>query len=213
MFRLYFYIRKIVIRILLWIIRMEFKKKTTMIGTGHSFYKGAAVTLHDGSTKEDIILHDHSEVWGRVTSINHGKIIFHDWAKLGTRSTIEAVNWVEIGEDCEISYDVVISDNNSHPINTVDRKYYHRTPHGSDERSHKHSISAPIFIGDNVWIGQRARICKGVTIGNNAIIAANSVVTHNVPANAIAAGNPAKIVRTDIDKTTTPIFPLSKESK
>ena len=70
------------------------------------------------------------------------------------------------------------------------------------------SDNSPIIIGNNVWIGTEARICKGVTIGDNAIIAANAVVTKDVPANAIAAGNPAKIVKTDIDKTTKPIFPL-----
>ena len=67
-------------------------------------------------------------------------------------------------------------------------------------RSWKYSASKPIRIGENVWIGENVRICKGVTIGNNAVIAACSVVTKDVPANAIAAGNPAKIVKTDIDK-------------
>lgn len=67
-----------------------------------------------------------------------------------------------------------------------------------------HSANAPIAIGRNCWIGQNARIQKGVTIGDNSIIAANSVVTKDVPANAIAAGNPAKIVKTDIDQIPAP---------
>ena len=67
-------------------------------------------------------------------------------------------------------------------------------------RKWKHSVSSPIIIGENVWIGSNVRICKGVTIGDNSVIAACSVVTKDVPANAIAAGNPAKIVKTDIDK-------------
>ena len=212
MFRLLFFLKNLPIQLLLWIIKREFQKKTTMLGSGHTFDKTSSVNLTMGSTKDDIILHDHSEVWGHITSINHGKIIFYDWAKLGSRSTIEAVNRVEIGKDCEISFDVVITDNNAHPVNPSDRRYYHHTPHHSEERSHKYSANAPVIIGENVWIGQRARICKGVTIGDNAIIAANAVVTHDVPANAIAAGNPAKIVKTDIDKTTTPIFPLDKNS-
>ena len=62
-------------------------------------------------------------------------------------------------------------------------------------------MSASIYIGRNVWIGEYSRICKGVTIGDNSIVAANSVVTKNVPANCIVAGNPAKIVKKDIEST------------
>lgn len=206
--KIYFFLKDIKKNIRIALIRREFQKKTTMLGSGHSFDVKSWATLKQGSTKDDIILHDHSEVWGQITSINHGKIIFHEWAKLGSRSTIEAVNRVEIGKDCEISYDVVISDNNNHPTNPDDRRYYRHTPHGSKERQHQFSANAPVIIGENVWIGTRARICKGVTIGDNAIIAANAVVTHDVPANAIAAGNPARIVKTGIDKDTKPIFPL-----
>lgn len=209
---IYFFFKALVKQMRLSLIRKEFQKKTTMLGSGHTFESNSWVTLREGSTKEDVILHDHSEVWGQITSINHGKIIFHEWSKLGARSTIEAVNRVEIGKDCDISFDVVISDNNNHPVNPNDRRYYKHTPHGSRERSHQFSANAPVIIGENVWIGTRVRICKGVTIGDNAVIAANSVVTHDVPANAIAAGNPAKIVKTDIDKNTIPIFPL-KDSK
>lgn len=57
-----------------------------------------------------------------------------------------------------------------------------------------------------MWIGENARICKGVTIGDNAVIAACSVVTKNVPANAIAAGNPAKIVKENIHLLPEPVF-------
>lgn len=56
------------------------------------------------------------------------------------------------------------------------------------------------MIGKNVWIGEHARICKGVTIGDGSVIAANSVVTKDVPALSIAAGNPAKIVKENIDQ-------------
>lgn len=57
---------------------------------------------------------------------------------------------------------------------------------------------APVVIGDHVWIGQRATILKGVTIGENAIVAAGSVVTKDVPANTIVGGVPAKVIRENV---------------
>ena len=54
---------------------------------------------------------------------------------------------------------------------------------------------APIHIGNKVWIGAGVVITKGVTIGDNSIIAAGAVVTHDIPANVIAAGVPAKVIK------------------
>lgn len=99
-----------------------------------------------------------------------------------------------------MSTNCVITDNNNHPVNPIDRRIMTLTPSGSFERSWINSDNAPIIIGRNVWVGENARICKGVTIGDGAVIAANAVVTKDVPANSIAAGNPARIVKTQIDQ-------------
>ena len=170
----------------------------------------AGISLNGGSTKEDIVIHEYCDIFGQLISFHHGKIIMYGWSKIGPGTVINCVNRVEIGKDTAIANNVLIIDNNTHPLCPADRRYMRHTPHGSDERQPWHSANAPIIIGENVWIGSNARICKGVTIGDNAIIAANSVVTKNVPANAVAAGNPAKIVKENIDISTTPIFPLKK---
>ena len=57
-------------------------------------------------------------------------------------------------------------------------------------------ITAPVTIGDNVWIGAKVMVTKGVTIGENAVIGANSVVTRDIPANSVAVGIPARVIRT-----------------
>jgi maltose O-acetyltransferase len=57
-------------------------------------------------------------------------------------------------------------------------------------------ITKPIRIGKNVWIASNTLILSGVRIGDNSVIGAGSVVTHNIPANCLAAGNPAKIIKT-----------------
>ena len=53
----------------------------------------------------------------------------------------------------------------------------------------------PITIGDNCWIGGNVTICGGVTIGDGCVIGAGSVVTRDIPANTLAAGNPCKVIR------------------
>jgi len=55
--------------------------------------------------------------------------------------------------------------------------------------------TSPIVIGNNVWIADKVTICKGVSIGSNVIIGANSVVISDIQDNCIAAGNPAKLIR------------------
>ena len=55
--------------------------------------------------------------------------------------------------------------------------------------------TAPVIIGNNVWIGGGAIILPGVTIGNNVVIGAGSVVTKNIPDNVIAVGSPCRVVR------------------
>lgn len=61
-------------------------------------------------------------------------------------------------------------------------------------------VSKPIAIGNNVWIGAGAIVLPGVTIGDNSVVGAGSVVTKSLPANAVAAGNPAKIIRSIEEK-------------
>ena len=62
-------------------------------------------------------------------------------------------------------------------------------------RKEGYEISRPVVIKDNVWIGGNVSIKGGVTIGENSIIGAGSVVTRDIPANVIAAGNPCRVLR------------------
>ena len=206
--RVFYFLRGIKEKVVLRLIKKEISKKATLVGGSHNIGLQSRINLKNGSTKEDVVLCDHCELFGSITSFNNGKVIMKDWSKIGPNSMIIAVNRVEIGKDTAIATGVTIIDNNTHPINPADRRYMRHTPHGSKERQNQYSANAPIIIGENVWVGSNVRIQKGVKIGDNAIIAANSVVTKDVPANSIAAGNPAKIVKENIDQTTTPIFPL-----
>ena len=83
----------------------------------------------------------------------------------------------------------------------------------SEQRGQGLEIALPITVGDNVWIGTNVFVLPGVTIGNNTIIGAGSVVNKNIPDGVIAAGNPCKVIRkiTDSDKKKYPIFEENHE--
>lgn len=72
------------------------------------------------------------------------------------------------------------------------------------ERIQNIVVSKPIYIGDRVWVAADVKILQGVTIGEDSIIGAGSVVTHDIPAGVIAAGNPCRVLRkiTEADKWT-----------
>lgn len=97
--------------------------------------------------------------------------------------TISASNSIIIGNHVMIGSGAVISDSDSHPIKISDRNIPAKTK------------TAPIIIDDYVFIGARSIILKGVHIGKGTVIGAGSVVTKNLPANVIAAGNPCKIIK------------------
>lgn len=95
--------------------------------------------------------------------------------------TILDVDEVHLGDYCMIGPGVLIATVN-HPM----------TPSG--RRKHL-SLIRPVWIGDDVWIGGNAVILPGVHIGNNCVIAAGAVVTHDVPDNSLVGGVPAKVIR------------------
>lgn len=206
--KIYHFFTNISDNIKLFIVTKQINKKVTLIGSHQAYRSVSRVALCDGATSKNVVLHEHCDMFGEIRVHSAGVVVMHPWSKLASGSKIVCVNRIEIGRDTAISYGVEIIDNNNHPTNPDDRRYMRHTAHRSEERKPKYSANAPIMIGENVLIGSYSRIQKGVTIGDNSIVASHSVVTHDVPANCIVAGNPAKVVKTGIDKTTTPIFPL-----
>lgn len=200
-------IRKIYNKICLRKLRRHFEEsaKINNIKT-IQFFLGGNILLLFGSTKEDIEIGDNCLIYGLLVSSNGGKIKFGKYAQIGNGSMIRCVERIEIGDYTAIANNVIIQDNNNHPVNPHDRFLMQHTPPGSKERGWINSAHKPIKIGKNCWIGENSRICKGVTIGDGSIVGANSVVTKPVPDNCIVVGNPARIVKTDIDKTTPRVF-------
>jgi len=88
---------------------------------------------------------------------------------------------ISIGEDAAIAENVTIRDSDDHFLS------------GS-----RQPVTAPVVVGNHVWIGMHATILKGVTIGDGAVVAAGAIVTRDVPPAALVAGVPARVIRRDV---------------
>lgn len=129
-------------------------------------------------------------VHGDVTIFRGAKVVVGDGAHLeighnsyvNSDSTVMCWEHVAIGSDCAISWNVHILDGNSHELISAGV---------SKPRT------CPVSIGNHVWIGTGA-IIVGATVGDEAVVAAGSVVTSEVPPKTLAAGNPARVVKHDI---------------
>lgn len=117
-------------------------------------------------------------VWGREEGA--GRIDIGDYVLISPGTRISAGDAVTVGNAVMMAHGVYITDSDWHGL-------YDRTARDPEPR--------PVVIGDNVWLGDRCTILKGVTIGANSVVGAGAVVSRNVPANVVVAGNPAQIVR------------------
>ena len=111
---------------------------------------------------------------------------------------IMAEDKIDIGSHCLVSWNVGIADSDFHPLEPALRRVdaHALAPFFKDRPPRPQLKTAPVIIGDNVWIGMNATILKGVTIGENSVVAAGSVVTKSVAPNTVVAGNPASVVKT-----------------
>ena len=114
------------------------------------------------------------------------KIRLGDRVFVGHGCTFSAACSITVGNDALISAGVRIHDNDGHPLDPERRLRGERI---------RRDEAAEVEIGDGAWIGAQAIVLKGARIGKNAIVGAGAVVTSEVPAGAVAAGNPARVVK------------------
>lgn len=125
--------------------------------------------------------------WGRPVELctfsngsGTGEMRIGDHCLLSPGVRISAATRVELGDDCMLASGVYLTDADWHDLH---------------DRTRAPGRSAPIVLERNVWVGDGAIICKGVRVGQNTVIGAGSVVASDLPADSIAAGNPARVVR------------------
>ncbi|MBK8005211.1 MAG: hypothetical protein IPK12_15105 [Gemmatimonadetes bacterium] len=122
-------------------------------------------------------------------------LLIGDRTSINYQTIISVARRVTIGNDVMIAGNTQIFDNPSHPVSPA-RRLAHDSIALDDARE--------VTIGDNVWIGSNALILRA-SVGANSIVAAGSVVTKDVPANTLVAGNPARVIRDISDQAPLPL--------
>lgn len=177
----------------------EFHAKA-VIGPHMDIEFGAHISNESGERSRIVIGH-HCRILGAVICKAQGHIVIGDYTTLQNGTVVGCLQSIRIGSFTGIAEGVRIFDNNTHPLGT-EAWVAHRirvAPGGPGYpglgNGWELSESAPISIGDAAWIGANSTILKGVTIGDGAVVASGSVVTKNVDAYTIVAGNPARRVK------------------
>ena len=120
---------------------------------------------------------------GTKIRCHEGRVEIGDKTVMGQECTISAYQHVRIGQQCVIADRAMFIDFD-HGVVEVERPIRQQGIYKRD-----------VIVGSNVWIGYGACVLRGVSVGDNAIVGTNSVVTKDVPANAVVAGIPARIIR------------------
>lgn len=145
-------------------------------------------------------------VWGRPVIKTHGRLIVRDRVRIDSRITrtelvVDSHGTLEIGESAFINYGCSIAAHKLVRIGPrcnigtfcmiIDNAFHELDP----ERRHLRPESKPIVLEENVWLGGRVIVLPGVTIGKDSVVGAGSVVTSDIPPGVVAAGVPAKVIR------------------
>lgn len=145
---------------------------------------GCSLTIGNDSNIEGALVMEKESASISIGSRTH----------IGGASLLAAAERIEVGDDVLVAFQALIMDHNSHSLRFSERS--RDVKDWIQGRKDWSNVSvAPIRISNKVWIGVRAILLKGVTIGEGAIVGAGSLVTGDVPPWTIVGGNPAKVIR------------------
>ncbi len=137
-----------------------------------------------------------SAVRGILRVERGGRLKVGPFVYIGDDVLVSAMNEISIGRATLLAHGVQVFDNNTHPIDARQREVQFRRMLGDKSVTAPLEIeTAPVVIGSRCWIGMNSIVMKGVSIGDDTIVAAGSIVTRSLPAGVVAAGNPATPVR------------------
>lgn len=136
-----------------------------------------------------LIVNSFDAYTGCRISVNAGATLTLGSGYINHDCVIDCFDSISVGHHVVISERVVLRDSDNHQVCHLPK---------IGEVSDFPSLTAPIVIEDYVWIGMNVIILKGVTIGEGSIIAAGSVVTRDIPPHCLAAGVPARVIKTNV---------------
>lgn len=166
--------------------RIIVHRGTFRVGITQGYFDGVGQGLPPAACQLSLIdseLHIMGDVTlypGCCLDVRHGRVSIGDNTLINGGTHILCKASVSIGANCHFAREVLVRDDDGHP----------HGPAGTEPGN----VPRPVVIDDGCWIGQRAMILKGVHLGLGSIVAAGAVVTHDVPAHAVAAGVPAKVI-------------------
>jgi acetyltransferase-like isoleucine patch superfamily enzyme len=175
---------------------IERNKLNMIVGEGTTLYPETLIHNPQGDSSK-IQAGCNTYIRGELHIMGHGgRIIIGDWCYIGDHTRIWSGENIEIGNHVLLSHNIFIVDTTSHELEFDIRAESFKYLVTKGFPKTKSTIKTkPIIIEDHVWINPGSIILPGVRIGRGAIIAAGSVVTKDIPAWVLAAGNPAKVIQ------------------
>lgn len=181
-----YWLKQLYLRYRRWYAEYFLRPRCTELGAHHTIMKpwyvhisGANIRIGRCFTAIGEPMHRvQIGVWGREAG--QGRIQIGDCVLMSPGARLSASDEIVLGDGVMMANGSYITDSDWHTL-------YDRTARAPEP--------TPVHIGDNVWLGDHATVLKGVTIGANSVVAAQAVVTRDVPANVVVAGNPARVVK------------------
>lgn len=147
--------------------------------------KGGVISIGEGNSISGFLITETEN-----SHIEIGNNVF-----IGGKTILDCVEHIVIEDDVLISYACLIADSDNHSVRYKIRKHDLADWRNGGRHDWSTTKTKPVRLKKGAWIGARAIILKGVTIGEGAIIGAGAVVTRDVPSYTIVAGNPARVIR------------------
>lgn len=162
---------------------------------GENIRLGPGARLVNRNKRDAVRIGTHSVIRGLIRMEPKGTLAIGECCYLGDGVLVSAMGRIEIGDGTLMAHGVQIFDNNTHPIDAEERERHFRKILGLSKDTNYRIAHAPVIIGRRCWFGMNSIVFRGVTIGDDTIVAGGSVVMSDLPPRVIAAGNPAVPIR------------------
>lgn len=170
-------------------------RATCRLGQGTKLGLTARIRNASGQTS-NIAIGENCYIRGELFVFAHGgRVAIGDWCYIGENTRVWSAASIAIGNRVLVSHSVNIFDSLTHPIKASERHAQIRSIFGHGHPRELDLNEQAVNIHDDAWVGAGAFVLRGVTIGQGAVVAAGAVVTKDVPAFCIVAGNPATVIR------------------